>query len=76
MTVDHNIVDRLNALIPELEYSRETHIQWRDCDQRYRDENPDIGSAAFHDEQVKIYDERISAINEAIAALARSREAG
>ena len=63
----HNerLVMRLKALLPGLEYSRETHVQWRDCDQRYRDENPSIGDAEFHQTCVDEYDERIRTINDA-----------
>jgi hypothetical protein len=63
--------DRLEALLPELEYSRQTHIEWRDCSQEYRDRNPQIGNAEFHDSCVKDYDERIAAITEAAALLRR-----
>lgn len=59
-------VARLKNIIPELEYARETHVQWRDCHQKYRDENPSIGDSAFHKKYVEIYDERIAAIKEAI----------
>jgi hypothetical protein len=62
---------RLDALLPELEYSRETHVQWRDCDQKYRDTNPAIGSSEFHAQCVKHYDERIAAIKEAAQLLRR-----
>ncbi len=61
-----SVVDRLKALLPELEYSRETHVQWRDCHQKYRDENPRIGDSAFHQGCVETYDERIAVIKEAI----------
>lgn len=60
---------RLRDLLPELEYARETHRQWRDCDQIHRDRNPQIGSAEFHAEIFEKYNERIAAINEAIYRL-------
>ncbi|MGH8083909.1 MAG: hypothetical protein ACREPV_01355 [Lysobacter sp.] len=63
------LVERLRALLPELEFSRGTHVEWRDCDQKYRDQNPRIGDAAFHAQCVRDYDERIACIHEAIAAL-------
>lgn len=69
MQETERIAARLDALLPDLEYSRETHVQWRDCDQRYRDENPAIGDAEFHAKAVSWYDERIAAIKEAAAAL-------
>lgn len=65
----NDLQKRLKALIPGLEYSRETHRQWRDCDQKYRDENPAIGDPDFHQKCIDEYDERISAIKEAIGAL-------
>lgn len=65
----HKIAQRLSALLPELEYSRETHVQWRDCDQTHRDRNPKIGSSEFHAQCVTDYDERIAAIKEAVTAL-------
>lgn len=61
--------DRLSSLLPGLKFSRRTHVQWRDCDQKFRDENPDIGSSKFHAEAIKEYDERISTIEEAIGLL-------
>lgn len=63
------IVDKLKNLLPELEYGRGTHVEWRDCDQRYRDENPSIGDKEFHNKLVKIYDNRISTVKEAIEIL-------
>ena len=66
--VDTHII-RLKNLLPDLIYSKETHRQWRDCDQKYRDENPDIGDSEFHAKYVDIYDERISAIEEIITFL-------
>lgn len=60
---------KLAALLPGLEFSRQTHVEWRDCDQSWRDRNPSIGDSAFHDKCVKEYDERIASINEAIKAL-------
>ena len=63
------IVMRLKNLLPELDYARETHRQWRDCDQKYRDKNPDIGESEFHAKYVDIYDERISAIEETVTFL-------
>lgn len=59
----------LEALLPGLEFSRETHVQWRDCDQSCRDKNPSIGDAAFHAGCVKEYDERINAIKAAVTVL-------
>ena len=47
-----SLLERLSALLPELEFSKETHRQWRDCEQIYRDQNPMIGDRAFHDTQV------------------------
>ena len=55
-------ITRLENLLPELNYAKETHRQWRDCDQEHRDKNPDIGDSDFHAKYVDIYDERISAI--------------
>lgn len=60
---------RLEALLPELAYSRQTHVEWRDCDQVHRDRNPEIGSAEIHAQYVRDYDERIGAIQEAIEFL-------
>ena len=59
----------LEALLPGLEFSRETHVQWRDCDQSWRDKNPSIGDVKFHDECVREYDKRIKAIELAVDAL-------
>jgi hypothetical protein len=50
---------RLALLIPELEHDRETHRQWRDCDESYRQRNPSIGDSKFHADCVAMYDERI-----------------
>lgn len=63
------ISERLEALLPELEYSRETHVQWRDCEDKWRRANPQIGDKAFHAEMVRVYDERISTIKQAAEAL-------
>lgn len=52
----------LLSLIPDLEYGKETHRQWRDCDQSRRDANPDIGDSAFHDSLVDIYNNRIATV--------------
>jgi hypothetical protein len=71
-----DVIDRLRALLPGLEFSRETHVQWRDCDQLWRDRNPSIGSSQFHDDCVKEYDERIATINDAIIALSTATPAG
>lgn len=69
MRSSESAANRLAALLPDLEYAQETHVQWRDCDQRYRDMNPDIGSAEFHAQLVREYNERIEAIREAIVCL-------
>ena len=63
------IIQRLEGLLPELQYSRETHVQWRDCDQSYRDRNPEIGEAEFHARAVQDYDNRICVIRDAIEHL-------
>ena len=63
------IAKRLQALLPELEDGRETHVQWRDCAQKWRDQNPSIGTSEFHANCVRYYDERIAAVKEAIEAL-------
>ena len=63
------LIMRLKNLLPELNYTRETHRQWRDCHKKYRDKNPDIGNSEFHEKYVDIYDERISAIEEAMTFL-------
>ncbi|MFB2800450.1 hypothetical protein [Shewanella seohaensis] len=60
------LVERLNELLPELEYSRETHIIWRDCDQKYRDEQPAVGDVKHHKNCIAEYDKRIAVIKEAI----------
>lgn len=64
-----SLADDLEALLPELEFSRETHVLWRDCDQIHRDRNPSIGDAAFHEACVKDYDTRISTIKRAASAM-------
>lgn len=63
------LIGRLEALLSDLEFSRETHRQWRDCDQSYRDQNPDIGDDQFHAQMMNVYDERISVIVDAIECL-------
>ena len=68
-TAMHTVAAELEALLPELEYSRETHAQWRDCDQIHRDRNPSIGDSAFHDACVNTYDTRIATIKRAAAAM-------
>ena len=62
----------LREMLPELEEGRETHRDWRDCDQVYRDRNPDIGDEHFHAQLVNLYDCRISMINAAIQILEKS----
>lgn len=64
--MSQELIQRLEALIPDLEDGRETHRDWRDCHQKYRDKSPDIGDKNFHARYVLIYDERISAVKEAI----------
>lgn len=64
-----SLLERLSALLPELEFSKETHRQWRDCEQIYRDQNPMIGDPAFHDTQVELYEERIETILDTISLL-------
>ena len=66
---NERLVMRLKNLLPELNYAKETHRQWRDCDKKYRDKNPDIGDSEFHAKYVDIYDERISTIEEAVTFL-------
>jgi len=61
--------EALEDLLPELEYARETHVQWRDCAQVFRDNNPQIGDSNFHAEMVVTYDKRISTIKEAATKL-------
>lgn len=63
--------DRLEALLPELEYSRQTHVEWRDCSIATRTSATKGIVAAYHDSCVKDYDERIAAIKEATALLRR-----
>ncbi len=60
---------RLGALLPDLLYSKQTHVLWRDCDQKKRDLNPQIGDVEFHAQCVRDYAERIAAIEEAVAVL-------
>lgn len=66
---------KLRGLLPKLEYARETHRQWRDCHQSYRDANPDIGDSAFHQQAVDDYDERIRLIKEAADRLEAAERA-
>ena len=61
--------ERLLAILPDLEHGRETHNIWANCDQKYRDENPDIGDVEFHLAHVRIYDERISLVTEAASKI-------
>jgi len=56
----------LKELLPDLEYGRETHVLWRDCHQKYRDQNPHIGDVKHHDRYVEIYGNRISTVMDAI----------
>lgn len=66
------VVTRLRNLLPELEFGRGTHVVWRDWllkDPENEKVNPHAGSAEFHAGYVGTYDERIAAINAAIAAL-------
>ena len=67
MSNQASLLQRLRALIPELEDGRDTHVQWRDCHQRFRDANPSIGDKAFHAGMVNVYDERIACVRDAIA---------
>jgi len=68
-TTTNALIERLEALLPELRYSQETHVLWRDCDQSKRDRNPEIGDPEFHDQCVKVYAERIEAITETMKVL-------
>lgn len=63
------IVARLTALLSELEYSRETHVQWANASAESLARNPNIGDRTFHLKCVEEYDERLAAINEAIEFL-------
>jgi hypothetical protein len=63
------MADRLEKLLPELEYSRKTHVQWRDAPAHWHTENPDIGDPAYHASCIVDYDTRISTIKEAAALL-------
>lgn len=59
------MADRLASLLPELEYSRGTHIQWRDAPKKWHEENPDIGDRDHHIECIGCYDNRIQTIKDA-----------
>lgn len=61
------LLQRLRALLPELESGRNTHVEWRDCEQQWRDMNPHIGDPEFHAGCIRDYDERIACVHEAIA---------
>jgi len=67
------ICKNLESLIPELVYSQETHIVWRDCDQKHRDANPSIGDKDFHRDMVKTYQVRIDVIMSAIMYIGGSQ---
>lgn len=60
------ICKNLNSLVIELYEGQETHRIWRDCNQKYRDLNPDIGDEKFHAKMVKTYQLRIGTIKSAI----------
>lgn len=60
------ICKELESLLPGLEYSRQTHVLWRDCEQKYRDENPEAGDKEHHIQCIEEYDQRIATIKDAI----------
>ena len=60
------LIVELTKLIPDMEHGRETHRQWRDCDQIHRDKEPSIGDKDFHTRLVTVYDNRIRVIQGAI----------
>lgn len=68
-----DVIERLKKLAPELSDGRQTHVEWRNCSQKYRDKNPDIGDKEFHHNMVLVYDERIGAITEAMNEIERLR---
>jgi hypothetical protein len=70
------VAGKLASLLPHLEFSRKTHVQWRDCDQSWRDMNPSIGDSKFHDDCVKEYDNRIHFIREAVTFLSTTQRIG
>ena len=72
------IVARLRALLPDLEWGRETHVQWRDYLASGRapsGADRDVGDAAFHQRLVEIYDERIAAVCQAADFIAEQGRA-
>ena len=66
------IRERLENMLEGLEERRETHKQWRDCDQVYRDQNPSIGDSDFHAHCVEEYDEYIDTVQGAMSLIDRS----
>lgn len=69
-----DVVLELKALLPLLEYGRETHVQWAAADQKDLDANPRIGDRKFHSEMVEQYDMRIRGINRAIKEIVSLRK--
>ena len=68
------VIQRLDALLPELQEGRITHVEWGewmagDTDGSRMAKNPDIGDAGFHAHMVEVYDTRIQTVKAARAAL-------
>jgi hypothetical protein len=56
------LLEALADTVRQLEHHKQTHEQWRDCEQSHRDANPKIGDSAFHAECVEDYETMISAV--------------
>jgi hypothetical protein len=56
------LLEALADTVRQLEHHKQTHEQWRDCEQSHRDANPKIGDSAFHAECVENYETMISAV--------------
>lgn len=58
------LLKRADETITQLEYHRETHRQWAECDLSHNAANPQIGDNAWHAEVVKDYDRMLATVRD------------
>lgn len=63
------IIAALQALIPGLEYSRETHFQWRAYLAKHPEETAVMGTPEQHEKHIALYNERLAVIKQTIEYL-------
>lgn len=66
------VIAQLEAVLPEVEFGRGTHVTWRDWlrkDPENAKVNPHCGDADFHEKCIAEYDARLKAMRDAITCL-------